>query len=63
MVFIYFFLIQYLLTMGSVFQFEKVPLTYTCFPPPSHLNTVGRTFFLFTLDPSDTVADLCRGSI
>lgn len=44
--------------MGKVFQLVKVPLIKTCFPPPSHLNTVGNTLS-FTLEPSETVADLC----
>jgi len=32
------------LTIGIVFQSEKVPLMKTLSPPPSHLNTVGRIF-------------------
>lgn len=35
----------WLLTIGNAFQPEKVPLMNTCFPPPSHLNTVGNASF------------------
>ena len=33
----------YLFTIGIVFQLENVPVMCTFLPPPSHLNTVGKT--------------------
>lgn len=47
--------IIYLLTIGNVFQFEKVPLMQTFLPPPAHLKTVGNLTFV----PSETVAARC----
>lgn len=49
----------YLFTIGRVFQSENVPLIKTCFPPPSHLKTVGKTLS-FTFVPSETVAERWR---
>lgn len=50
----------WLFTIGNVFHPVNVPLMYTCFPPPSHLKTVGSTLLSATLVPSETVLDLGR---